>query len=410
MISKKMHTSIKPLRDHRPQRTHQDPGERRLPRRQAVRFERCTFTRLGGGGLDLEFGAQDNMVTGCHFLDISGTAIQVGDVLKDDHHPDDPRMIVKDNAVRNNVIHDVGVEYKGGVGVFAGYMSETVIAHNEIFRLPYSGISVGWGWGEEDAGGGAYPQPSFYQTPTPAKNNRIEYNHIHHVMQVLNDGGGIYTLGNMPGTVIRGNHIHDNPGIPGGIYLDEGSGFIEVTGNLVHGVPTPMNYNNRNQNRIATCKSSRQLLQRPPDDDRPANALRDRCQGRHGGSLPRPSVGQAEGVSVNSEVGMQPALFTTASDAHVHEISQPLKTDPAIWRGLSEATEVCGSLREPCGRHRESCPPAESSPGTAGASARRPPPGRPGGRSGIARQMTVVDRPGSPDHVRPIAAKTDPAF
>ena len=57
----------------------------------------------------------------------------------------------------------------------------------------------------------------------------------------------------MAGTVIRGNHIHDNPGVPGGIYLDEGSGFIEVTGNVVYDVPTPMNYNNRNQNRIATC-------------------------------------------------------------------------------------------------------------------------------------------------------------
>ncbi len=72
-------------------------------------------------------------------------------------------------------------------------------------------------------------------------------------MNPLQDGGGIYTLGNMAGTVIRGNHIHDNPGVPGGIYLDEGSGFIEVTGNVVYNVRTPMNYNNRNQNRIATC-------------------------------------------------------------------------------------------------------------------------------------------------------------
>ncbi len=82
-------------------------------------------------------------------------------------------------------------------------------------------------------------------------------------MQVLNDGGGIYTLGNQPGTVIRNNHIHDNMGreagnrgrgVPGGIYLDEGSGFIEVTGNLVYNVTRPMNYNNRAQNRIATCR------------------------------------------------------------------------------------------------------------------------------------------------------------
>jgi len=219
-------------------------------------FERCTFTQLGSGGIDLEFGSQDNVIRGCRFVDISGTAVQVGDVLENDHHPKDPRMIVKDNAVVDNTIHNVAVEYLGGVGVFAGYTEGTVIAHNEIAQLPYSGISVGWGWGEEDAGGGApsYYQPSKYDTPTPAKRNRIEFNHIHHVMLSMHDGGGIYTLGNMPKSSICGNYIHDNPGEPGGIYLDEGSGFLEVVGNLVKDVPTPMNFNNRVQDRIKTCK------------------------------------------------------------------------------------------------------------------------------------------------------------
>jgi len=54
---------------------------------KSVRFQRCTFTRLGSGGIDLEYGAQDNTIVGCRFFDISGSAVQVGDVLKDDHHP-----------------------------------------------------------------------------------------------------------------------------------------------------------------------------------------------------------------------------------------------------------------------------------------------------------------------------------
>ena len=235
---------------------------------KSIRFERCTFTQLGGAGLDIEFGSQDNVVVGCRFCDISGTAVQVGDVLKDDHHPDDPRKIVKNNAVVNNYIHDCGVDYWGSVGVFAGYTEGTVIAHNEIANLPYSGISVGWGWGEEDAGGGNpdYQQPFKYDTPTPAKNNRIEYNNIHGAMSKTDDGGGIYTLGNQPGTIIRGNHIHDckNPkstrNWASGIYLDEGSGFIEVTGNLVHDVPIPASYNNKAQNRLATCKEHDNFL------------------------------------------------------------------------------------------------------------------------------------------------------
>ena len=86
-------------------------------------------------------------------------------------------------------------------------------------------------------------------------------------MQTLYDGGGVYTLGNMPRTQIHGNHIHDNRGAPGGIYLDEGSGFLEVSGNAVYGVNVPMNYNNRAQNRNATCKEHGNFF-----GDRPAAA------------------------------------------------------------------------------------------------------------------------------------------
>ena len=267
---------------------------------RSIRFERCTFTRLGGAGLDIEAGSQQNAVVGCQFYDVSGTAVQIGDVLKDDHHPDDPRKIVKDNCVENCYLHDCCVEYRGGHAIFAGYTDGTRIAHNEICRIPYSGISVGWGWGEEDAGGGGNFQPFVYHTPTPARNNRIEMNHIHHVVYSMNDAAGIYTLGNMPGTVIRGNHIHENGhdaqepgqvdkilvdkrgrfapsghaaytgGYPGGIYLDEGSGFIEVTGNLVYRVVcNPMNYNNLVQNRKATCKEHDNFFGSRPKEAEP---------------------------------------------------------------------------------------------------------------------------------------------
>lgn len=232
-----------------------------------IAFDRCTFTRLGGAGLDIEQGSRQCQVTNCHFHDISGSAIQIGDVRQDDHHPADERLIVRDNVVRNCLIHDCAVEYQGGVGVFVGYTLRTTVANNELRDLPYSGVSVGWGWGEEDAGGGAYRvQGPLYDQPTVCRENRITNNHIHHVMRELHDGGGIYTLGNQPGTLIAGNHLHDNPGGPGGIYLDEGSGFIEITGNAVYRVPRPMNYNNRAQDRIRTCREHDNFfdLQPPP--------------------------------------------------------------------------------------------------------------------------------------------------
>jgi hypothetical protein len=54
-------------------------------------------------------------------------------------------------------------------------------------------------------------------------------------MKTLADGGGIYTLGLQPGTVLRGNHIHDvhrsayaHGGAPNnGFFIDQGSkGFL----------------------------------------------------------------------------------------------------------------------------------------------------------------------------------------
>jgi len=290
---------------------------------RGVRFEQCTFTRLGSGGLDLEFGAQDNAVVGCAFHDIAGSAIQLGDVLKADHHPDDPRTIVKNNTIANNTIHDVGVEYQGGVGVFVGYTEGTIVAHNEVFRLPYSGVSMGWGWGEEDAGGGApnYHQPFRYSTPTPAQKNRIEHNHIHHVMQELQDGGAIYTLGNQPGTIIRANHLHDNRGVPGGIYLDEGSGFIEVTGNLIHGVPRALNFNNHAQNRIATCKEHDNVV----DQTAQASPLAAKIAGDAG-----PAVRRSLLLTLRKRVEAPPGSGTFK-----------VVEEPAVWDAKETAVIVC---------------------------------------------------------------------
>ena len=82
---------------------------------------------------------------------------------------------------------------------------------------------------------------------------------------------------NMPGSIIRGNLIHDNIGRPGGIYLDEGSGYIEVTGNVVYNVNRAMNYNNRAQNRIATCHEHDNYFDIQPTDRGFPKAVADKA-------------------------------------------------------------------------------------------------------------------------------------
>ncbi|NLX99711.1 MAG: right-handed parallel beta-helix repeat-containing protein [Rhodopirellula sp.] len=232
---------------------------------RGIRFEGCIFTALGAAGLDLQNGAQSNVVCGCRFEDIAANGIQVGDLTREDHHPSSPDRVVKDNQIVNNVITRTGRDYHSGIAVVAGYTEGTVIAYNEIFDVPYSGISIGWGWGMTDAGGGVYVDPIKWSTPTAAKDNRIEFNHIHRMMLRLNDGAGVYTLGRQPGTVIRGNHIHDGgkSELSGGVYLDEGSADIEIFGNAIYRVSRPLMFNNRNQNRRASCPVGENSIDAP---------------------------------------------------------------------------------------------------------------------------------------------------
>ena len=92
-------------------------------------------------------------------------------------------------VIADNRLSHLGRLYHSAVGVLLMNAFGNTVAHNEIADLYYTGISVGWVWG---------------YGPSVSHDNRIEFNHIHHVGQgVLSDLGGIYTLGLSPGTVVR---------------------------------------------------------------------------------------------------------------------------------------------------------------------------------------------------------------
>lgn len=220
-----------------------------------VAFERCTFTRLGGSGLDVERGARNTTIEGNRFVDIAANAIQIGDVLPDDHHPARDDQILRDTRVANNVIRRAGIVFEDSVGIFVGFTQRTVVAHNDIAELPYTGISVGWGWGDLDAGGNpTHPFiPWRYQAPTIARDNEVVANHVHDIMRTRMDGGGIYTTGAQPGMRIADNHVQGATGWFGGVYLDQGSAQIEVTNNSVHDVPDAYYTDNVVPETLASC-------------------------------------------------------------------------------------------------------------------------------------------------------------
>jgi len=193
------------------------PANITFKRAKSLAFERNKFIHLGGVGLSLEDGSQDNLIVGNHFTDISASAITLGDV--DKPKATNENEITQGNTITNNYIHDVAVEYQGSVGIWAGYVKKTLISHNEIFNLPYSAISIGWGWGRYD--------------PTVAQHNTISHNLIYQHVNVLADGGGVYSLSAQPGNTIKNNVIKNQANPFAGIYLDDASRYITVEGNVI---------------------------------------------------------------------------------------------------------------------------------------------------------------------------------
>jgi hypothetical protein len=199
-----------------------------------VRLERNIFENMGAAGLSFEHGSQDNTVIGNVFRDISGGGVYVGDI--DDHHPSDERAIVENNLIKNNYVSRTGLEYFDQLGIWAGYTDGSVIEHNELHDLPYGAISVGWGWGCVDPGGDCSWTDGF-DTPTVSMNNRVKHNLVYDYMKVLNDGGGIYTLGSQPNSEISDNYLHDQRGNYAPLYLDEGTQHYIVENNVVASAP-----------------------------------------------------------------------------------------------------------------------------------------------------------------------------
>jgi hypothetical protein len=213
--------------------------------------ENCSFLdgvlrHLGGSGIMLGSRCSDCKISGSLMTDISGNGIMVGEsrsrfVSNQSWWQSVPEQAAGNNVISNCLIDKCGIQFSGAVGIWVGLAHNTKISQNEIRNLPYTGVSVGWMWDNR---------------PTPCKANIVENNYIHHIMQVLSDGGGIYTLGYQPGTVLRNNLIHDVPVNLGraesnGMFLDEGTTNIVIENNGLYNIAkSPFRFHKAGKNLI----------------------------------------------------------------------------------------------------------------------------------------------------------------
>lgn len=184
-------------------------------------IEGCHFFNTGGTAIRLDLHSQYNKIQGNKIEHIGATGILVcgyGPGTKDvSHH----------NLIDNNEIHHVGKIYPHAPGIFLWQSGENLVTHNLVHHTPYSGIIISgvvtdFFWkkrnGREvvrlirrDEVGLLSGKPALEKIRPflHSHDNLIENNEIHHAVQKLNDGNGIYIRGCGAGNIIRRNYVHD---------------------------------------------------------------------------------------------------------------------------------------------------------------------------------------------------------
>lgn len=186
-------------------------------------FQNCTIAHVEQYGLELRRGCRGNLIDSCTITDLGAGALKIGETSIAANAADK----TSHNTIEACTLTDGGHIHHQAVGVWIGQSPGNKLRYNRILYFDYSGISIGWTWG---------------YGPADAGSNIVEFNEVGYLGSrygnsepPLGDMGGIYTLGNQAGTIIRQNFFHDIFGrtIAWGIYFDEGTTDIVADHNIV---------------------------------------------------------------------------------------------------------------------------------------------------------------------------------
>ncbi|MCR5599610.1 MAG: carbohydrate-binding protein [Ruminococcus sp.] len=191
----------------------------------------------GADGISMTNDVINSEVRGNFVTDITSSGITVGhpqhiyigDKTNSNREkfPKGVEGICKNDLITENLLYDISVVHGfGGCAAITAYFVDSVkILSNTIEKTAYNGIHLGWGWCN-------------FKDSTTCRDNQICYNRVINSLNRLHDSGGIYTIGQMPGTIINENYVQGIPaGGPGwptyGLHNDEGTTYIEENDNVL---------------------------------------------------------------------------------------------------------------------------------------------------------------------------------
>ncbi|HEX5223146.1 MAG TPA: right-handed parallel beta-helix repeat-containing protein [Verrucomicrobiae bacterium] len=200
----------------------------RLRGAEGIAFEKCRWFESGGAGIRMDLHAQSNRVTDSVLEHLGGAGILLagyGPGTKD---------VNRFNELSRNHLHHIGQILWHAAAISVWQSGGNRIANNLIHDVNYTAITVsgriawrrdgdrgdGWRtirWKEIEAAGGdaLLPKPGYRPDWKQrsrflhGRNNLVERNEIHDVMQQLWDGDAIYVSGTGGGNRVRENFIRD---------------------------------------------------------------------------------------------------------------------------------------------------------------------------------------------------------
>ncbi|WP_294749870.1 carbohydrate-binding protein [uncultured Ruminococcus sp.] len=191
----------------------------------------------GADGISMTNDVINSEVSGNFVTDITSSGITLGhpqhiyigdgDGTNREKFPRGVEGVCKNDLITQNLLYDISVVHGfGGCAAITAYFVDSVkILSNTIEKTAYNGIHLGWGWCN-------------FKDSTTCRDNQICYNRVINSLNRLHDSGGIYTIGQMPGTIINENYVQGIPaggfGAPTyGLHNDEGTTYIEENDNVL---------------------------------------------------------------------------------------------------------------------------------------------------------------------------------